>query len=86
MLRNIALGCRGLSGCDGRRCRSGFPEWRWEGMSVGGVGGEQMGRGRWGALSQPPGELEWGGPCELEAGTGSREGATSIYQGSWKEL
>lgn len=55
-------------------------------MSVGGVGGEQMGRGRWGALSQPPGELEWGGPCELEAGIGSREGATSIYQGSWKEL
>ena len=59
---------------DGKACLwEGLEESRWAGE-----GG--------GALSQPPGELEWGGPCELEAGTGSREGSTSIYQGSWKEL
>lgn len=66
-------------------------EWPWREMSqVDSSGGEIGGRvwGGWaeevGAHSQPPGELEQGGPVrcpELEAGAGSREGAVLLCQG-----
>lgn len=66
-------------------------EWPWREMSQVDSSGGEIGGCVWGgwaeevgAHSQPPGELEQGGPVrcpELEAGAGSREGAVLLCQG-----
>ena len=58
-------------------------QWRWEGVSRW-VGGGRRWAEEVGALGQPPGEPEWGGPArcpELEEGAGSREGTVLLCQG-----
>lgn len=66
-------------------------EWPWREMSQVDSSGGEIGGCVWGgwaeevgAHSQPPGELEQGGPVrcpELEAGAGSKEGAVLLCQG-----